>query len=299
MPTPTPPLLPCRRRRLLWVLLLVALAGAAPLGAQDPVEIPPPGDDLVRIELVDGTSIVGSIREVTPVSVVLETAGGARITLERSQIRTVAPADGAVVEGRYWTRDRSDTRLYFTSTGRTLRKGEGYVGTYIIFLPFVAVGVTDRITLAAGAPVLFGEFQPVYLAPKVQVVRTEKAQVAVGTLAFLFDDEFGGIAYGVGSFGTPDVALHLGLGYGYSGDDFTDEPVALVGAEARMSARVKLLTENYILPDAVGSVYSFGVRLIGERLSTDIGMAGIGGDGGGCCLPMVNFSYAFGGGGGG
>lgn len=287
------------RALVLGGLLAAACLVAAPLQAQDPVELPPPGDDLVRIELVDGTSLVGRIREVTSEAVVVETVGGARITVERSQIRAVTPADGAVVQGRYWTRDRSDTRLYFSSTGRSLRQGEGYVGTYVIFLPFVAVGLTDRITLAAGAPILFGEFQPVYLAPKVQFVRTERVALSVGTLAFLWEGQIGGIAYGVGTFGTLDTALHLGIGYGYSGDDFSDEGVAMVGAEARVSPRVKLLTENYLLPGEVGGVFSFGLRLIGERLSTDIGVAGLLGDegGSGCCLPMVNFSYAFGGGG--
>lgn len=284
----------------LVAVLAAGLLSAAPARAQDPVELPAPGDELVRIELVDGTSIVGRIREVAAETVVVETVGGARITVERSQIRAVTPADGAVVQGRYWSRDRSDTRLYFSSTARSLRQGEGYVGTYVIFLPFVAVGVTDRVTVAAGAPILFGEFEPVYFAPKVQVVRADRAQLSVGTLAFLWDGELGGIAYGVGTFGTLDTALHLGVGYGYSGDEFSDEPVAMIGAEARVSPRVKFLTENYVLPDDVGNVFSFGLRIIGERLSTDIGVAGISGDetGTGCCLPMVNFSYAFGGGGG-
>ena len=72
-----------------------------------------------------------------------------------------------------------------------------------------------------------------------------------------------------------------------------------LGGEMRVSPRVKLLTENYLLPGEVGRAYSFGLRLIGQRLSVDLGLAGItdvDDDGGGCCLPLVNFSYAFGGG---
>jgi hypothetical protein len=94
-------------------------------------------------------------------------------------------------------------------------EGEAYVGTYIIVLPFFAVGLTDRTTVAAGAPVLFGELEPFYVAPKVQVFRTARAAISVGTLALFFDDEIVGINYAVGTFGTPDHALTLGLGFGF------------------------------------------------------------------------------------
>lgn len=279
----------------LVALLLVLACRPLDLAAQEPAT-PVVADTVVEVVLGDGTALVGRVVEVEGSTVVLETLGGSRITLERSSIASITFARGRVVGRDYWRPDKSDTRLYFASTGRTLPRGEGYVGTYLVVLPFVGYGITDRFTLAAGAPVLFGSLQPVYVAPKFQVIRTDAARVSVGTLAFLSDGEVGGVAYAIATLGSRDVALHLGGGFGYVGDDLQSEPVAMIGAEARVSPRVKLLTENYMVPDDdSGVVFSFGLRLIGERLSTDIGVAGVAGDDTGCCLPLINFSYAFGG----
>lgn len=289
------------RLRSLAACVILVLAVAAPPGAtgQQAPEIPPPGDALYEIELADGSEFIARITAVEGESVVFTTAGGARLEVQPSQIRAVRPAGGSVVGGQYWAPDRNDSRLFFTATGRTLPKGRAYVGTYLIVLPFVAVGITDGFTLAAGAPVLFGKFEPFYVAPKVQLVRTEKAQISVGTLAFFFEEEVVGIAYGVGTFGSSDNAFTAGLGFGYSGEDFESEPLGMIGGETRLGRRVKLMSENYFLPGSVdeGIVFSGGLRFISGNLSADVGIAGAAGNDAGCCLPLVNFSWAFGGGG--
>lgn len=281
-------------------LLTVAALVAVPLlpadaRAQAPWQIPAPSDTVYEVRLGDGSVIYGRIAEVDSERVVLTTVGGGRLEVERSQIREVRPAAGRVVEGEYWNEDPGGTRLFFTATGRSLKEGESYIGTYVVVLPFGALGLTDRITIAGGAPILFGEFEPLYLAPKVQIVRSPTAQVSVGTLAFLFDGETVGIAYGVGTFGSADEALSLGVGFFYAGDEVADEPAFMFGGETRVNRRVKLITENYILPDRVGTILSGGIRVIGDRFSTEVAVFGAAGDGGtGCCLPLLNFSYALG-----
>ena len=263
--------------------------------AQAAVDIPDPGETVYEIQLGDGSVLFASIVELDEEQVVLVTVSGVRLEVDRSRLREIAPARGRVQGGEFWSEDPGGTRLFFTATGRSLARGESYVGTYVVVLPFAAVGVTDRVTLAGGAPVLFGEFEPFYLAPKVQVVRTPMAQASVGTLVFLFDDEMVGVAYGVGTFGNSDRALSAGLGYFYSGDELVNEPAFMLGGETRVSRRIKLISENYVLPDRVGYVLSGGVRIMGDRFSTEVAVFGAWSDGDGeCCLPIVNFSYAFG-----
>ena len=100
----------------------------------------------------------------------------------------------------------------------------------------------------------------------------------------------------IGQF--PVVAERVGMEYlkvGFSGDDFSNQPVAMIGGEVRTSRRIKLISENYFLPGETGLVWSAGLRIIVERISTDLGLAGFIGDGEtGCCVPIINFSYAFG-----
>jgi hypothetical protein len=273
-------------------LLVAALSVADVVAAQ---EFPEPGDDVYEVQLVDGSSVFARVASVDGDRVTLTTIGGVEIVLNRMQIREMRLAEGGIVEGQFWRRDRNNTRLFFTSTGRSLAQGEAYVGTYLLFLPFVAVGVTDDFTIAAGAPVLFGQFDPFYVAPKLRVMHSGSAEVSIGTFALLVDGEGIGIAYGVGTFGSQDRAMTVGLGFGFAGSDFLSQPVAMIGGEVRANASVKLITENYFLPGETGAVISGGIRLIGERFSTDLGIMGFAGDGDtGCCLPVVNFSYAFG-----
>lgn len=280
---------------LTGLVLAAALFLPAVIQGQAPPDIPPPSDTLYQVSLADGSVIIARIAELDEERVVLTTPGGGRVEIDRDQIRGIRPVRGRVVEGELWHEDPSTTRLLFTATGRSLGKGEAYVGTYVIALPFAAVGITDRISIAAGAPVLFGELEPFYVGPRVQIVRTPKAQATLGTLVFFFDDEAVGIAYGVATLGDTDKALSAGLGFFYSGDDVESEPAFMVGGETRVSRRIKLMTENYLLPDAVGLVLSGGIRVIGERFATEIGIISVvAEDDAFCCIPLVNFSYAFG-----
>ena len=284
-------------RTFLFAASVLAAAAFLPPAAQaqTPPDLPDPSDTLYEIRLGDGSVLFARIAELDQARVVLVTAGGARLEIDRSQIRELRPARGRVSGGEYWSEDPGATRLFFTATGRSLSQGESYIGTYVIVLPFAAVGLTDRITIAAGAPVLFGELEPFYVGPKVQVLRQPNVQASLGTLAFFFDDEVVGIAYGVGTFGDTDKALSAGLGFFYSGDEVVNEPAFMFGGEARVSRRIKLITENYVLPEAVGVILSGGIRVIGDRFNTEIGILGAAtGDETGCCVPLINFSYSFG-----
>ena len=276
-------------------LIVVATTLPNAAQAQERPDIPAPSDAIYEVRLGDGSVIFARVVELDEERVVFETVGGARLDVERTGIEGIRAARGQAVDGEFWTEDPGGTRLFFTSTGRSLERGEAYVGTYLVVLPFAAVGVTDRFTIVGGAPVLFGELEPFYLGPKIQIIRQPEVQASVGTLAFFFDDEVVGVAYGVGTFGDTDRALSAGIGYFYSGDEVLNEPAFMLGGETRVSRRIKLITENYVLPDAVGVVLSGGVRIIGDRFNTEVGAMGAIADGdGGCCVPLINFSYSFG-----
>lgn len=287
---------PATRRLVTPLLLLLAIVALPrPTSAQLPIEIPEPGERLYEVELSDGSSFVARVAEVEGGTVVFVTTSGTRIEANRRGIRRLSVAEGNVVAGEYWRPDRNGGRLFFAPTGRTLPQGTGYFGTSFLVLPFVAAGITDQITLVFGAPITLGQVTPIYLAPKVRVAKTEHIDLSVGSLVVLSNEDWidsnVGIAFAGGTFGSDDHALSLGLGWGWAGNDFEDEPVAMIGGELRMGPRAKLITENYILPGGVDNIVSFGIRFIGEHLSVDLGLAGAEG---GCCLPLLNMTYAFG-----
>lgn len=265
-----------------------------------------PADTLYEVRLRDGSLLIGRVVEQSAERVVLVTPAGVRMELPRAQVESMRVAQGRAVDGAYWVADPNATRLFFTSTARPLRKGEGYVSSFMLFVPLVAYGVTDRFTIAGGTPILPGAIgRTWYAAPKYTVMEREKSAFAIGALGLLLpsdvDEGSLGIVYGAGTWGSRDRAITAGAGWGYrwlsaDGAELANDPVIMIGGETRVSRRIKLITENWFFTSAGGDgLVTGGVRFIGDRLSADLGLGGAtGADGSGCCLPLVNFVWNFG-----
>ena len=293
-------------RRLLLLCSLLIAAPLARAAAQDTVAAAP-ADTLVELRLRDGTVLIGRIVEESESRVVLVTRAGARVEIPRAEIVSRRPVT-LRADGEAWTDDANVSRLFFTSTGRPLPKGEGYVSSYWLFFPFVGYGVTDWLTIAGGTPILPGVIGEVfYLAPKVTLLNRGKLSLSGGALSFFVTDAIdegnAGILYGVGTYGSRDNAVTLGAGWFYAQtdgwSDTSNEPVFMLGGERRVSRRVKLITENWFAVNpGVDGMFSGGLRFIGDRLSADFALAGTSGTESACCLPMINFVWSFGGSGG-
>jgi len=288
------------------VVLVGCVLPAAPRPAS--AQAAPPAaaaDSVVELRLKDGTVFVGTIVEESDTRVVLVTSSGARVEIPRAQIARIR---GVSVRpsGEHWPDDPNHTRLFFTSTARPLEKGEGYISSFMLFFPFVAYGVTDRLTLAGGTPILPGAIGKVfYVAPKYTLVNRDRASFAVGALGIFATESVDagsvGILYGAGTLGSRDNAVTLGAGWGYWAFDgesgLSNDPVIMIGAERRVSRRVKLVTENWVGfgGSSAAGLVSGGFRFIGDRLSADLGFGGALGESNTCCIPLVNFVYSFGG----
>ena len=279
--------------------LVLALAGPMQAGATDQapaqaIVIPPDGA-LQELLLIDGTRAIGRVEEVDEDAFTFRTTAGVLMRVERSQMRALAPAIGRVVNGDYWPPDSNPTRLFFAPTGRSLKRGEAYLGVYEVLLPFVQYGVTDTISIGAGTPLVFGGGEvPFWITPKVQVLKRRSTEASLGVLHFFnVDDVNLGIAYGVVTQGNSDSAFTLGGGYAYAWDEGDDGggPVLMVGGEHRLSRRLKLVTENYAF--AGGGLVSGGLRFLGERLSVDLGLVSPLGEEDFVAFPVVNFVWKF------
>ncbi len=67
----------------------------------------------------------------------------------------------------------------------------------------------------------------------------------------------------------------------------------MLGGEKRVSRRIALVSENYLLPVSDNNiVYSFGIRFMGEKLTTDLAIFNFSGSdiiG----FPYVDFVFKF------
>ena len=258
------------------------------------IEIPP-ADVIQELELNDGSSVIGRVTSIADGRFVFVTGAGVEMTVEMSAVRSLEPVRGRIVNGERWREDSNPTRLFFTPTGRSLKKGEAYLGVYQIVLPFVQVGITDRVSIGAGTPLIVGDFdRPVWITPKVKLLETRSTAVSAGVMHFFnVDDASVGIAYGVVTQGSTDNALTVGLGYSYArtDDEEAGSGVLMLGGERRVSKRMKLVTENYVFKG--GGFASGGVRFFGEKLSADLGLvAPLFGDDF-FAFPMINIVRKF------
>ena len=300
--------MPCRLKRYARAACLaLVLAGrpsvvAATDGTSQPaapqvviaVVITPAGvtDELV---LRDGTRAYGRVDRVDEGLVTFMTTAGAVIQVQTAEIVSVHAVSGRVVSGEFRRADPNPTRLFFGPTARSLKQGTGYAGVYEIVLPFVQVGLTDRISFGAGTPLIFGDgsAHPFWITPKVQVYASASVQASVGVMHFLnVGDGTLGIAYVVGTRGTTDSAVTGGIGYAYerSYNRKNGAAVVMIGGEHRVTRGMKILTENYIFNG--GGILTGGVRWMGEHFSADLALV-VPTDGNSTVgFPLVNVVYS-------
>lgn len=249
-----------------------------------------------ELRLSDGSRLYGRVSSASDSEVVFETASGAIVSARRDQIVSLRRVEGLMRNGEFQPADPNNTRLFFGPTGRSLPKGQTYLGVYEFLVPFVQVGVTDSFSIGGGTPLLFGfeddaSDRPYWITPKLQIFNGRKAQVAVGLFQGFGGGASAGIAYGVATTGNVAGSLTVGAGMAYTGDgDRTF--VMMVGGDRALRRNFKLVSENYLWASGDGIV-SVGFRFYGDRLSADLALAAPIGQIGGFVFPVANFVYLF------
>ena len=250
---------------------------------------------LYELVLRDGSRMYGVIDREDPDEVVFKTQAGAIVTAKRSEIATLTKVTGTMHEGEFMPPDPNATRLFFAPTGRSLSRGQTYLGVYEFIMPFVQVGVTDRFSIGGGTPLFFGideSERPFWITPKLQVLKTASTDVAVGVLhAFNAGGDGGGVAYAVSTSGSARGSFTIGGGVAY-GNDGGRAGLIMVGGERQVRRNLKVMTENYLWKNGNG-VASAGVRFFGQRLSADLALGIPIGTDEFIAFPIVNFVYVF------
>ncbi|UCD06447.1 MAG: hypothetical protein JSV98_04245 [candidate division WOR-3 bacterium] len=247
----------------------------------------------------DGSTFIGRITEIKEYVVVFESDIG-EIDIAILKIKEITEVPVTYMkEGAYWFPNPNDTRLFFAPTARNLKAGSGYFADYMLFFPMVAYGVTDNITIAGGMSLIPGLAIPdqlFYFTPKVGF-EMQKVSLATGILMAGLpgeDEPLIGILYGVTTLGNADNNATAGVGYGFVDWDFADKPFLILGGQYRMTRRVSLVSENWILPGVDEPILSGGFRFFGEALSVDLALVipvGVGGEW--PVIPYIDFVVKF------
>ena len=251
-------------------------------------------DDLrLRVELKDGSVVVGRFVSETTDVLILESQYGGRITIPLGDIikrETLLATDSGT--GEYWPEDRNYSRYLWSPTAFALKTRQGYCADGCLFFPSFAWWLTDRFSVLGGMTVFPGakiRDQLKYLAAKYTIMEQEGMAAAVGFQYFglnvgggFDEDEFNvgfGIAFATVTRGDHNNHFSASIGYGFGRADgkfkWLDRPIVTLSAVRRISRNVALVTENWLLPDAgiSDTPLSFGIRFLGNRLS--VNFAGI------------------------
>jgi len=285
------------------LLLLIAIVLAVPSQclALDSTALAK-SDQLMVLTTNEGLVLEGRILAIADGIVTFQT-DGRTVQVPLSEIASVHPVPRPIGMKPGWYPNPNRTRLLFAPTGRMLRAGEGYFFDYYVIFPGVSVGLSDRVTLGGGVSVIPGisiEEQLFYVSPKLGLLASENANLAIGALVIGFPgndeaDGVGGILYGVGTLGSEDANVTVGLGFGFVNEDISGKPILLIGGEKRISENFAFVTENWLIPSEGGQVISYGCRLFGERLSVDLAFLNtIGEDALFPGIPYIDVVYAFG-----
>ena len=242
---------------------------------------------LVAITLTDGTQVQGTILRQDKTHITIATSSGLEVKVPRDSIvstRNIKSSNGALTRS-----DPNYSRLMFAPTGRPLRSGQGYWSNYYIFFPGITYGLTNQISMTAGLSVFPGlglGDQLLSLAPKIALYQNDDFALSAGTLYMSISDEGGGgMAFLVGTKGSPDKSFTAGLGLGYINEkdepvDFAAHPVILLGSNIRLSDSLALVSENwFITGENLGldeQPIGIALRFFGKDLAVDLGAIIIG-----------------------
>jgi len=204
----------------------------------------PDSNQVQILKTSDGSQFIGRIIKIRETEIRFETQFG-ELTIPISRIEDITIAkETSLKEGKYWFPNPNQTRLYFSPTGRMLKKGQGFFADIYVLFPGFAYAVTDNIAIGGGMSLVPGvgiENQIFYFTPKIGLVTSETINFAVGALILAipdFDDQgdspFVGSFYGVGTFGPPDHSFTIGLGYGFVEGDLANKPIVFFGAEGQI-----------------------------------------------------------------
>jgi hypothetical protein len=205
---------------------------------------------------------------------------------------TIAAPAGAQNNGEEPDEPQASTRLFVMPTGRTLAGSSGYVDVIGLGVAQFQAGGTDWLSIGAGTPsIIMGGGRPVWLTPKLAVVRASRLHAAAGAVHFFAPGGSGGFAYGVATAGSDAQSVTIGLIQGY-GDVSGAGPAVMLGFERQRSKRTRLMVEATVFRS--GGLVIAGLRRSGKKFTSDFGMAiPIAEEAPLMAFPVISFGWRF------
>ena len=239
-----------------------------------------------EIELNDGSSFTGTILSKDSTKIVFRTNSISRIDIPTRQVKSlkeVLPESPG--KQTYKLANPFPTKYFFTQSAINLHKEEGYYQNTYVFLNSLNFGLTDYFSIGGGIELLSTigslttrDISPSwYIGPKLGFKVSDKFYLGGGVtfanIGGFFDNTTIGLGYGLATFGSTEHNFTVGLGNIFSFDTHENNMTITLSGMTRVSERIALVTENYIIPanNGVNSAFAYGMRFIASKISVDLG----------------------------
>ncbi|WBO83830.1 hypothetical protein [Hymenobacter yonginensis] len=236
-----------------------------------------------RVTLRSGSAFDGELTDRQPQRLQFLTKDLGVVQVERANIERLEELTSEVARRpANWHNIGNGNRLFFAPTARNLRQGEGSLQDISLYFVGANYGFTDNFSMGvmfSAIPTVPLQDQFLALTPKFSAKISEKWHAGAGLLYLRIPDfEYGnnsfgvGLAYGLATYGSADDNFTVGLGYGFSGSGILSTPVLQVGGQKRISRRVSLISENYLIANSktgMGGLY--GAKINWRRTSLGLG----------------------------
>lgn len=203
----------------------------------------------VIIVLNDNARYTGDLVAVNNGQFVLNTILAGEVLIPRQEIKNI----DVVKRVKEVTVNPNATRYFFAPSAIPIEKGSGYYQNAYLLSNSVNFGLTKNFSLGGGViiPILF------YLTPKIGYQVRKNLYVGAGLIAastFIPGATIsGGIPFGLLTCGNTETNFTIGIGYGMLWNDErkfqqTHYPITTINGVARLSNRLQLVSENWIVP---------------------------------------------------
>lgn len=235
-----------------------------------------------RVELLDGTTLTGILMEETDTEIKIQLKDIGLLTINRAKIKKLVPLEGSKeAQKSYWFKNPHATRLLFAPTAIPLKKGEGYYQNIYIVANMFNYGIGDNLSVGGGfdfitmfATMDDGWSPMLNFNIKSGFQVSENFHAGVGGLYLTIPGEgSAGIVYGLGTIGSYNSNLTLGLGWGFIDGTFEEKPFIMIGGMVRISEKLWFVSENWIAPIGDENYYtivSYGLRFAANRIAVDL-----------------------------
>jgi len=234
-----------------------------------------------KIITIDGNEFIGTIKKREPAQFIVTSPLYGKIILNQTDIKKLIPiSSDQMVNGEVWNANPQASRYFWAPNGYGLKKGEGYYQNVWVMGNQASYGFTDYFTFGLGMIPLFffaGEPTPIWITPKFSFpIVKDKFNMGAGAIlgTVVGDGTSMGLFYGVGTVGNRNSNLNFGAGFGFVDEEWGNAPVFTLSAMTRISKKIYLLTENYLLitDDLSISLLTFGGRTVWPKVSIDYGL---------------------------